>query len=258
MKSLFFSLCCFIYMTPAAIAAELTGRDIAQRSDQADSAADSFRHAIMVIERGNQKLVRKMRMWEKKYGDDDRTLFRFDEPSDVRDTQYLSWNYNAVDQEDDLWLYLPTENLVRRISGGGKKGAFMRSDFANEDIEKRAVDDDVHTLLGSEHCHDGRACYLLESVPIPAKARFSNYAKRKIWIDKQHWLAHKVEYYDKRGRLLKTMIQGDIQEIDGVWTATKLIMQTHGKASRTLMQYQDIEYNQGLDDSLFQQSALKR
>ncbi|HAL86858.1 MAG TPA: outer membrane lipoprotein-sorting protein, partial [Deferribacteraceae bacterium] len=42
-------------------------------------------------------------------------------------------------REDDMWLYLPAESLVRRISGGGKKGAFMRSDFANEDIQKREV-----------------------------------------------------------------------------------------------------------------------
>jgi len=36
------------------------------------------------------------------------------------------------------------------LSGGGKKGSFMRSDFANEDIEKREVDDDEHRLLRSE------------------------------------------------------------------------------------------------------------
>ena len=38
-----------------------------------------------------------------------------------------------------MWVYLPAESLVRRISGGGQKGAFMRSDMANEDIEDRAV-----------------------------------------------------------------------------------------------------------------------
>jgi hypothetical protein len=38
---------------------------------------------------------------------------------------------------------------VRRISGGGKKGSFMRNDFANEVIENREVDDE-HRLLRPE------------------------------------------------------------------------------------------------------------
>ena len=49
-----------------------------------------------------------------------------------------------------MWVFLPAESLVRRISGGGRKGSFMRSDFANEDIEKREVDDDEHRLLRPE------------------------------------------------------------------------------------------------------------
>ena len=44
-------------------------------------------------------------------------------------------------------VFLPAESLVRRINGGGKKGSFMRSGFANEDIEKREVEGDKHRLL---------------------------------------------------------------------------------------------------------------
>ena len=36
-----------------------------------------------------------------------------------------------------MWVYMPAESLVRRISGGSKKGSFMRSDYANEDISRR-------------------------------------------------------------------------------------------------------------------------
>ena len=257
MSKYYFCLLSMGLMFHSALATELNGRDIAFRSHQADSSLDSYRKATMMIERRSEKLVRKMQMWDKKYGVDERSLIRFEEPADVRDTQYLSWTYDAVDEDDDLWIYLPTENLVRRISGGGKKGAFMRSDFANEDIEQRAVDDDSHQLLGTGQ-FNGRNCYVLESTPIASKAKDSNYAKRKMWIDQEHWLTVKVEYYDKRNRLLKTLIQGGIERIDGIWTATKLIMETPRKRSRTLMQYHDVSYNTGLDDSLFQQNALKR
>ena len=233
------------------------GREIAERMDKADTSLDGERLATMLIERRGQRLVRELSMRVKKFGDDERTLIRFIEPADVRDTQYLSWTYDAVDQDDDMWVFFPTENLVRRISGGGKKGSFMRSDFANEDIEQRAVDDDEHTFV-EEATLDGRPVYVIESRPIPAKAKDSSYAKRRIWVDAERWLPLRIEYYDRRDRLLKILSQGGIEEIDGIWTATKLIMETPRRGSRTLMQYADIRYDIGLPDSAFEQTALRR
>lgn len=238
-------------------ATAMTGREVMQRMDKVDSSSDSSRQATMLIERGKQKLVRKMRMQNKKYGDDTRSLIRFIEPADVRDTQYLSWTYEDTARDDDMWVFFPSESLIRRISGGGKKGSFMRSDFANEDIEIRAVDDDTHTLVEETEL-DGVGVYVVESIPIPEKAKDSNYVKRHVWVDKEKWLALKIEYFDGRDRLIKRLTQGGLEEIDGIWTATKLIMETPRKKSRTLMQYSDVQYNVGLEDSAFDQSALKR
>lgn len=258
MKKYFFcGLLIVASIASSAMAEVLTGRDLAVKARQADSSADASRKATMVIERGSKKLVRKMQMWDKKYGFDKRSLIRFEEPADVRDTQYLSWIYEAVDKDDDLWVYLPTENQIRRISGGGKKGSFVRSDFANEDIEQRAIDDDIHKLLEITE-FNGRKCYVLVSIPVKSKAKDSNYGKRLTWLDQEYWLPLKIEYYDKRNRLIKTLTQGGIEKIEGIWTATKLIMATPKNKSRTLMQYHNVRYNTGLQDSLFQQSALER
>lgn len=235
----------------------LDGRAIAIKMHAADTSEDGRRDATMLIERGNQRLIRKLAMLNKKYGADEKTLTRFIEPADVRDTQYLSWSYDDISKDDDLWVFFPSENLVRRISGGGKKGSFMRSDFANEDIEQRVVDDDSHKLL-EETTLDGKAVYLIESTPIPVKAKDTNYSRRHTWVDKETWLALQVEYFDRRGRLLKRLKQGGIKQINNIWTATKLIMETPRKKSRTLMQYSDVQYNVGLVDSVFQQSSLKR
>ena len=64
------------------------------------------------------------------------------EPPDVRGIMYFTWSYEDIEKDDDMWVFLPAESLMRRISGGGKKGSFMRSEFANENIEKREVEDD--------------------------------------------------------------------------------------------------------------------
>lgn len=240
--------------------AEPTGRDIMLKADAVDNSRDAVMSSMMVIERGNLKLVRRMESRTKQYGEnlkDERTLIRFLEPADVHDTAYLTWSYDDPEREDDMWVYLPAENLVRRISGGGKKGAFMRSDLANEDIEDRAVDDDEHTLTGEENV-SGTACYVIESVPRPELKKDTNYSKRVQFIRKDLYLPAKIDYYDKRGKLLKTATYGGYKQIDGIWTVTRFLYETPRRKTRTLFQRSNISYNQGLDDALFLQNNLMR
>jgi outer membrane lipoprotein-sorting protein len=244
------------FISPLSIpAAELTGREIAVKMDQVDDSKDGKRTSTMVIHRRNQKLFRKMETYSKKYGPDERRLIRFITPPDVRGTMYLTWSYEDSAQEDDMWIFLPAESLVRRISGGGKKGSFMRSDFTNEDIEKREVDDDEHRLLGTEQ-FSGFDCYLVEQ--ISKKQKDTNYSKRHVWVRKDIWLPVKTEYYNKRGEHFKTTIYGGFKKIKGIWTVTKIMVKTPGKGTSTLMQHEIVDYNCGLLDNIFKQGNLKR
>ena len=250
---------CVLIGTGHALA-EPSGRDIMVRVDGVDSSRDSMMSSMMVIERGSSKLIRRMKNLSKQYGEDlkdKRSLIRFMEPADVHDTAYLTWSYEDAHRQDDMWVYLPAESLVRRISGGGKKGAFMRSDLANEDIEDRAVDDDEHTLKGSQEVN-GVDCWVVESVPRPGLRKDTNYSKRVQFIRKDMYLAARIEFYDKRGKLLKTATFGGYKEIDGIWTITRFLYETPGRKTRTLFQRSNIAYNQGLDDALFQQNNLMR
>ncbi len=250
-----------IFMLGAVkVQADSNGREIMVKADNVDNSRDAMMSSIMVIERGKDKLIRRMEHMTKQYGDhlqDERTLIRFSEPADVRDTAYLTWSYNDPGREDDMWVYLPAEKLVRRISGGGKKGAFMRSDLANEDIEDRAVDDDEHTLKGEEKI-SGVSCYVIESVPRPELKKDTNYSKRHQYIRTDIFLPARIEFFDKRGKLLKTATYGGYEQIGGIWTTTRVVFETPRRKTRTLMQRTNIIYNQGLDDSLFQQNRLQR
>lgn len=260
MRKLLFLLILAVIATALPAYADPTGREIMQLVDDVDTSKDQVATSVMTIERGDMKLVRRMSRMIKVYGEngkDKRAVSRFEEPADVRGTTYLTWSYDDASREDDMWVYLPAESLVRRISGGGKKGAFMRSDLANEDIEDRAVDDDVHTLLRSEELN-GADCWVVESVPRPELHKDTNYSKRIIFVRKDILLPQRVEYYDKRGSLLKTATHGGFKEIQGIWTVTKSLYETPRRKTRTFFEQKDIRYNTGLDDTPFLQSGLKR
>ena len=94
----------------------------------------------MIIKRGDQQLVRFMAMKKKKFPDSEKQHIRFLEPGDIRNTAYLTWSYRDINKDDDMWVYMPAESLVRRISGGSKKELpSCADDFAREDISRREV-----------------------------------------------------------------------------------------------------------------------
>lgn len=233
----------------------ITGRDVARLADQADSSRDSQKTMLMVIERDGSRLSRKMLAFTKKFPPDERSLIRFESPPDIRDTSYLTWSWDSPEREDDMWVFLSSENLVRRISGGGKTGSFMRSDMANEDIEKRAVADDLQTIL-REEALDGKSCWVVRYDPV--KKDDSGYSKRIAWIRQDIHLPARIDYYDKHGKQLKTALYGGFEKIEGIWTYTRMRIDTPRHNSTTMIQLTDIRYNTGLAESFFEQSNLKR
>jgi len=245
----------FLYLVSIPASAELSGREIMQRAEDNDTSITSKMNTVMVIQRGSQKLVRKIESLRKKFGDDEKSLIRFIKPADVKDTMYLTWSYKDIEREDDMWLYLPAESLVRRISRGGKKGAFMRSDFANEDIQKREVDDDKHTFLKREIFSD-IDCYVVENLPM--KKHDTGYSKKITWIHPDLFLPVKVEYFDKRGKLLKKALYGGYKVIDSINVFTKILMETPKKGTKTFFERNNIEFDISISDSVFEQSNLKR
>ncbi|MDR2574595.1 MAG: outer membrane lipoprotein-sorting protein [Desulfovibrio sp.] len=254
-KYFFYCLCLFVSTVWATDGYALNGRDIALKVEQVDVSSTSSMTTIMLVTRGNQQLLRHMTIRKKKYPDGEKQLIRFLEPSDVRDTAYLTWTYKDIRKDDDMWIFMPAEAMVRRLSGGGKKGSFMRSDYANEDMSKREVDEDTYTYLGDEKL-GGIDCHVIEAAPVlPDK---TNYLKRRIWVRKDISLPAKIDYYDKSANQAKELVFGGYKEIQGIWTSTRQRMRTPASGSETLMEIREIDYNRELADDIFQQQDLKR
>lgn len=254
MKRMFIATALLVLLVPSA-AFSMTGKDVAERMDAVDSSQSKTMINTMVINRGNQKLVRRMEVKVRKYDGVEKQYIRFYEPAEVRDTSNLSWTYKDISHDDDMWVYLPASSLVRRISGGGKKGAFMRSDYANEDISKRDLEDDTFTYLRKEALH-GVECHVVEAVPVQPEK--SGYSRRVLWVRNDIWLPSQISYYDKAGRLVKERLIGGYRNIQGIWTSTRQKMSSVAQGTHTMLESDGITYNVSLSDSLFDKNNLKR
>lgn len=242
---------------PAAAAqakAQLSGRDIVQRARQADTHRDVYRRYLMTIERDGVVLRRGLESYSMRLADESRGLLVFHEPSDARGIKYLTWNYDDIARDDDMWMFLPSERIVRRIAGSARRGSFMRSDLLNEDLQDRSVDDDEHRWLRSEPCGEA-TCQVIESRP--ARTDISEYSRRVTWIREDLWLPVKVEYMDRSGQLAKTASYLDFQRFGDAWSRTRTVVTSADGRSRTVLLAQETRINGGLPSRLFEHASLR-
>ena len=176
----------------------------------------------------------------------------FNKPPDIRRTVFMVWKH--IDREDDRWLYLPAIDLVKRISASDKRSSFVGSDFTYEDVSGRHLDDDEHTLVREETV-EGRNAYVIKSVPKDkGKAEFSY---RLIWSDKETFLSLRVEHYNRRGELYKTLETKKIENIKGTPTVTEAVMKDLTTGHFTELKVSKIDYDVGLSTDVFQERYLR-
>ncbi|MFU8818299.1 MAG: outer membrane lipoprotein-sorting protein [Desulfurivibrio sp.] len=173
----------------------------------------------------------------------------FERPLDVRRMVFMVHKY--LDRDDDRWLFLPDLDLVRRIAASDKRSSFAGSHFLYEDVSGRAPTEDHHELSEETPEH-----YLLDITPRdPASVEFSRYTAR---IDKGTFLPVYMEYFDRRGEKYRTVEALTVEEIQGFPTVVRSRVRDLAGGGETLMEFSNISYNIGLDESLFTERFLRR
>ncbi len=209
---------------------EEKGLRLAKEVDAANAgfAGEYSEMEMVLINAHGDRTVRKLVTEVKeKENDGDMSLSTFEWPADVKDTRMLTWSHKTGD--DDQWLYLPALKRVKRISSRNKSGAFMGSEFSYEDLGSQEVEEFTHKFLEDTEL-DGRACWLLERDPVSEK---SGYSKEIVWMDKEYMNPLKIEYYDRKGELLKVGRFLDYKQYEKWWRVSAIEMenvQTHKKS----------------------------
>ena len=233
------------------------GYDIAARSDRTDFGfGDSRVDATVVLRNAaGQSTERSLSFSTLEKVDEtvgDKSLVIFNSPRDVEGTALLS-HANILDP-DDQWLYLPALKRVKRISSANKSGPFVGSEFAFEDFTITELNKFTYAYVGEEEM-DGMTVDVVDRFP---RYERSGYTKQRTSIDQDIYKAHKLEFYDRRGALLKTLTLSDYREYDGVWRAHTLSMVNHQTGKETDLVYGDFSFKTGLDEGDFVRGVLQR
>ena len=80
-----------------------------------------------------------------------------------------------------------------------------------------------------------------------------------VWIDGTHWRTAKIEFYDRRGDLLKTLENTNYRQYDnGKWRADHMEMVNHQTGKSTTLLWEVTTFETTVSERDFDKNALKR
>lgn len=239
-----------MWLLPLFITAQ-TGEEIAKLVDERKTPKDMIVDLSMVLTNKKGKTRSSILHSVSKDGGKKQMIW-FLSPKDDKGVAFLKIEHTGKDDEMRLWL--PAFKKVRRIASKQKGDSFMGSDLSYEDMTNRELDEYSYKLLGQQEIQN-QDCYILESIPKPEVK--STYSRHVTWVTKKDYNIVKEESYDRIGRLFKTKSFKQ-QNIKNYIVLKEIFVENVIKRHSTLLTFDNIAVDTGIEDSQFQEKYLKR
>ncbi len=244
MRITFFLIFCLI----ASLSFGQTAKDIIKKADDKMQGKSNRSVMKMTIVRPDWKREITMKGWAmgREY-----SLILITAPARDKGQAFLKRN-------KEMWNWQPSIDRVVKLPPSMMLQSWMGSDFTNDDLVKESsvVNDYTQTLEGDSIIH-GMTVYKIVLIPKPDAPVV--WGKVIAFIDKKEYNQLLVYYYDEEGELVNTMILSDIKNMGGRLLPTKLEMiPADNPNQRTIIEYQELEFDIGIDESFFSMQNMKR
>lgn len=218
---------------------------------------------LLVDSKGDQR-QRTVKSWRRDAGaagKDTETIMFFLEPADVKNTGFLTYDYDDSSKDDDQWLYLPALKKTKRIASSDKSSSFMGTDFTYADMTKRNINNYNYTLV-KEDVVEGNKVWVIESVPANDREREeTGYSKSIAFVRQDNFVVVRGVSVLQTGGKVKYMEIRKLEQIDGIWVGTETVMTTKKDKAvehQTILKSRNIQFNQPLDNDLFTTRRLEQ
>jgi hypothetical protein len=242
--------------------AAMSAREIMQAVDDRDDGDNRVADMKMVlIDKNGDTRTRTIRSYDKDKGEDKQRIMFFLSPADVKDTAFLTYDYDAYEKDDDQWLYLPALRKTKRIASSDKSGSFMGSDFNYADMTRKNLDAYDFKILKEGEVR-GAKVWLIEALPkTREEIEETGYKKSVAFVRQDNFVVVRAVHWVNEGNKLKYQDVSGLEKIDGIWTITEMSMTTKkGKTTlhKTELYFDNIKYNQDLSEQMFSVRRLEK
>ena len=175
-------------------------------------------------------------------------------PERLRDTRLLM--IENRDRSDDFFIYLPSEDKVRRVTSSRRADSFMGTGLSYEDLERRYVEDYEVSDAGTD---------VIGGEPvrvIGAKPRYdSGHDIAFYFIAESDQAIREVRYWrgDKK-RLLRVqrVPREALAHMGEFLIPTRIELEDLQRRSNTTVTFSQIHLDPELDDKLFSRTAVEK
>jgi outer membrane lipoprotein-sorting protein len=158
---------------------------------------------------------------------------------------------------NDIWMYLRNTETTIRIPPSMMLQSWNGSDYTYDDMvrEETLTQDYEITVIGTDKI-DGIECWKLQLLPKPNAPVV--WGKLLYWVRKTDDLPAHVEYFDEKGKLMRTMIMSDYRMMGGrkvpaVWT-----MYNSDRTHSTEIKMDEATFDTKIPDRIFSLKELER
>ncbi|MCG2748927.1 MAG: outer membrane lipoprotein-sorting protein [Desulfobulbaceae bacterium] len=241
-------------------------RVIMQQVDARDDGDRSIADMQMVlIDRHGKKRSRTIRSYGLDRGKDRYNLMFFLAPADVKETGFLTYDYDEAGRDDDQWLYLPALKKTKRIASSDKSGSFMGSDFSYADLTKRRLDDYTYSFNKEqpEATVYGQKTWVINCLPSSERViEETGYTRSMLFVRQDNLMVVRAIYFVKHGGLRKYFDVKRMELVDNIWTSLEIHMTARkgdDVVHRTILTLDNVRYNQeAVDEKLFTVRTLEK
>jgi hypothetical protein len=232
----------------------LTADEIARHTLRADAfgseGAKTLLRMVLLAKDGKRE-ERSMEVMARKGGGQLQTLVRFSAPQDLAGTAFLMREQAGGAPEQ--YVYLSGLKRTRRIVGREREGSFMGSDFTYADMQRVDAKYSHNQREPDEKLGDAPT-YVIESSIDPQSG--SPYGKIVTWVRKSDFVALRTRFFDKAGKLVKTLYARKVRDFEGKPVVVEALMKgENGHATELFIDA--IERRTDLADAMFTPGALE-
>ena len=214
---------------------------IIKKIDYNQSPDSVVYNAKMVISKNGKNSEKIMKIYGKGKNS---TFVEFLEPARDKGTKYLRL-------KDNLWIYLADAEKTMKISGHMLRQGMMGSDFSYEDqTERTKLFEDYNSSIVGEEKLNGRDMWVLMLESKPGVE--VTYVKRKIWVDKEHYVIYFSQMFAKSGKLIKELNVDEVKKIGDRFypVSQKMTDKIKGNSYTTII-LTNITLDKSVPDTLF-------
>ena len=196
--------------------------------------------SMVMMDRDGNRDTKKIRRYSRVEDDGSvKFLLLFDSPDEINGVAILA--NRDVSGNTEKYIYLPGfgEKLIENI-GSGRDGKFLGTDFSIENLAGESLENYIYIRKADKKTNNTEYfvidVYNKEDVMDEVKPDERDRVNRRHFISKNNYYITKTEYFDRQGKVFKTLSYHDLKPVDKLmWRANMILMEDNKEHHQSLI-----------------------